>query len=198
MYTWASLIDLKIDEDVFETADFDLDVAGVMKKIRLTSPDMSVVILGNFDVVDGLIDPEFYFTGTWYEFWTGDSLEVTNVNDQISLEAGEYRLYTDKKLKTPDFVGVDETIAQGPISDFIVHPNPASSDIYLNMHIKNASSVKVMIYDLQGRVVKEVFTGELPGGLRTLETSVSDINNGMYFVVIEAEEQRLVKKLLVR
>jgi hypothetical protein len=197
LYTWSALMDLKVNEDVFKTTNYDMDVGDAMKKIRLTSTEMSVVVLGNFDVVDGSIDPEFYATGTWYDFWTGDSIVVENVNDPIELKAGEYRLYTDKKLSTPEFVGIDETIVKGAVSDFMVHPNPASSVVYLNMHLRDASDIEVNVYDVQGRNIRNLFSGPLPGGLRSMEADVSGLNEGLYFVVIEAGSQRIVKKLMV-
>jgi hypothetical protein len=198
LYTWSSLMDLKMNEPVFKTDDYDMDVAGAMKKIRLTSANMSVVVLGNFDVASGAIDPEFYSTGTWYDFWTGESMEVTDVNAPVELEAGEFRLYTDKQLQTPDFVGIEETIAEGPVSDFIVHPNPASAAVYVNMHLKDNADVNISMFDLQGRKVRELFTGNLPGGLKEIETSVTDLEQGLYFIAIDSKGQRLVKKVMVR
>ena len=73
---------------------------------------MSVVVLGNFHTGEAEIDPDFYFTGTWYDYWTGDSFEVSDVNEKIMLQAGEYRLYTSKKLTTPAFVGVNEHLSE--------------------------------------------------------------------------------------
>jgi len=197
MYTWSSLIELKKDLDVFETEDFDLDVRNALKKVRLTSSGMSVVVMGNFDVQEGSINPEFYSTGTWYDFWTGDSLEVTDVNATITLQAGEYRLYTDQKLDTPDFVGVDENIVPGSVSDFELFPNPASGQVNIAMYLKQSTPIRIELYDLQGRKVKSIFNGDLPSGIRTLNTDVAGVEPGIYFIVINAGNQRLTKKVLV-
>ena len=66
------------------------------------------------------------------------------------------------------------------------------------MHLKNNASVNVKLVDLQGRTVKEIYSGQLPGGLRTMETQLTDIDPGLYLVVINAEGQKMVKKLMVR
>jgi 1,4-alpha-glucan branching enzyme len=196
MYVYTSLIELKKEEKVFETTDFDMDVSSLMKKIRLTSNEMSVVVLGNFDVVEDEIDPNFYSTGTWYDYWTGDSIVVTDVNARISLEAGEYRLYTDKKLNTPDFVGVDETIVS-KLSDFVVYPNPATTRLSLSMHLKEASNLNIVIVDMQGRIVNNAYSGQQPGGLRNFEMDISGLQQGLYFVRVNADGQNMVKKVLV-
>ncbi len=59
---------------------------------------MDVVVLGNFDLTPQTIDPNFTKTGTWYEFFSGRTLEITaaSQNTPISLLQGEYRLYTSK------------------------------------------------------------------------------------------------------
>lgn len=198
MYTWTSLINLKENQDVFKTTDYDMDVHNALKKIRLHSNDMSVVILGNFDVVSGTIDPDFYNTGTWYDYWTGDSLEVSDVHQPVELEPGEYRLYTSKKLKLPDFVGIGENEAEGPADDVMMYPNPATEQLTLVMHLKQSSKVIIELYDLQGRVVKKIVDGEFPGGLRNLNASLSGIESGLYFVIIRLDGQSLTKKLMVR
>jgi glycosidase len=198
-YTYSSLIQLKKEYDVFNTTDFDLDVGGAMKKIKLASDEMSVVVLGNFDVTDGSIVPEFYSTGTWYEYWTGDSIIVTDVNAPIELMAGEYRLYTDKKLDTPDFVGIDETPQlDNKVSDLILYPNPTHGQMALSMHIKQAANVSVKVYDLQGRMVQDVFNGKLPAGIRNISFDLDRAKKGFYFVTIEIDGgQLLTKKLII-
>ncbi|NOX87210.1 MAG: T9SS type A sorting domain-containing protein [Chlorobi bacterium] len=198
MYSWSSLIELKKDQEVFKTDNFDLFTNYAVKRIRLSSPDMSVVILGNFDVVEGTIDPNFYFTGTWYDYWTGDSVEVTNVNEPIQLAPGEYRLYTSKKLQTPDFVGIDENIQAGAVSDFSVFPNPATSDLHIAMHLKKEATISVLIYDLQGKVVKELYNDKISGGLKEFTFNISGINQGLYFVAIRSEGLQVVKKLMIQ
>ncbi len=198
MYTWSSLIELKKDQDVFKTGNFDLFTNYATKRIRLSSSDMSVVILGNFDVVEGRIDPNFYFTGTWYDYWTGDSLVVSDVNEQILLAPGEYRLYTSKKLQTPDFVGIAENIAEGAVSDLIVYPNPATDEIHLALHLKNDAAISILIYDLQGKVVKELYNSKISGGLKELTFNISGLYQGLYFVAVKSEGQREVRKLMVQ
>ncbi|MCB0805714.1 MAG: T9SS type A sorting domain-containing protein [Bacteroidales bacterium] len=98
-HVWGLLNDLKTNYDVFRTTDFDLSVSGAMKKIHLNHSTMNVTILGNFGVTPDIIVPNFQHTGYWYDYFSGDSVFVTNVNDVINLEAGEYKLFTDENLK---------------------------------------------------------------------------------------------------
>ena len=42
----------------------------------------------------------FNIQGWWYEYFSGDSINVTG-NYNFTLEPGEYRVYTDQKLNIP-------------------------------------------------------------------------------------------------
>ncbi len=173
-YTWSSLIKLKKELAVFETSDYDLDLNGAMKKIRLTSAEMSVVVLGNFDVVEGDIVPAFYSSGTWYDYWTGDSIEVSDVNAPITLAAGEYRLYTDQKLQTPELVGTDETPA-GEEMKISLYPNPAGRKLTV---ASGEPWTKIEIFNLTGQ---HVLTLE-GSSERVREVNVSGLGTGIYFL----------------
>jgi glycosidase len=199
MYTYTSLIDLKKNQDVFKTEDFELDVRWAMKKIKLTSPDMSVVVLGNFHTGEAEIDPDFYFTGTWYDYWTGDSIEVTDVNEKIMLQAGEYRLYTSKKLTTPAFVGIDDEMFIGDSFDVNIYPNPASSELTVQFYKQSEQdAVMISIFNLTGKKVKEIKNGNLINGLNQIKTDISYLQPGIYFLKTRLEGKPAVKKLIVR
>jgi len=198
-YTYASLIDLKKNFDVFETTDFELDVRPAMKKIKLTNPEMSVVVLGNFDTGEAEIDPDFYFTGTWYDYWTGDSLEVSDVNEKIMLQAGEYRLYTSKKLTTPAFVGIQDH--ETSVDPFKVHiyPNPASSELHILLSSESGNKrVDIELLDLTGARVKKIESKVISRGLNQIQTNISGLKPGIYFLKIEIEGRSKVEKLIIQ
>lgn len=199
MYTYTSLIDLKKSLDVFETTDFELDVRWAMKKIKLTSPEMSVVVLGNFHIGPAEIDPDFYFTGTWYDYWTGDSLEVSDVNEKIMLQAGEYRLYTNKKLTTPAFVDVEEHIIDNQFIKLGLNPNPAKTQLYVIIeNDRQLSDADIYFYDMIGKKVKELKNVQLSNGLNQITADVKSLKKGIYFVRVESGSQSIIEKLIIQ
>jgi len=198
MYTYSSLIDLKKNQNVFKTDDFELDVRWAMKKIKLTTPEMSAVVLGNFHVGEAEIDPEFYFTGTWYDYWTGDSIEVTNVNEAILLQAGEYRLYTSKKLTTPEFVGIEEDSFTDSDLNIKIFPNPATSELNILVDQKNGAKVEISLLDITGKKIKNLATTQLTGGLNQIQSNVLGIKPGLYFLKFEIEDRTVIEKLIIQ
>ncbi|MFC2109950.1 alpha-amylase family glycosyl hydrolase [Bacteroidota bacterium] len=99
--TWSIINQLKKKYPVFNTTDFSLNVGDLTKSILLKNTDMDVVIVGNFDVSSKGINAIFSKTGIWYEFFTGEEKQINSTSENISLSAGEYRLYTTKKISDP-------------------------------------------------------------------------------------------------
>ncbi len=132
---WSDLIRLRINERIFETSDFTMDLAAAsgLKKIQLTDPDASgdeikyVTIIGNFGTTAQSIDPSFQETGVWYEF-LADNLKyiVPDVNKEISLLPGEFRIFGNNPsslfpdVNPPDqdsdgVVDIDDLCADTPL-----------------------------------------------------------------------------------
>ena len=102
----SKMIQLKKEyPSTFNTDNFSLDVAGLTKRINLYDNigDLDVVIIANFDVVAKSVNPNFPVTGSWYRVFTGGKLEVTNTTETISLQPGEYRIYSTIKLNNLTF-----------------------------------------------------------------------------------------------
>ncbi len=101
---YSALAHLKTSEPVFNTTDFSFDVEDTIKTIQLRSEEMDVTIVGNFDTYPRIADPSFTKTGTWYDYFSGDTLEVTDVHMPMDLEKSEYRIYTSRRLEIPDLI----------------------------------------------------------------------------------------------
>lgn len=155
---YSSLNQLRSQYPVFRTTNFTLSVAGAMKRIGLIHPEMDVVVLGNFDIKPGSMNPGFTHTGTWHEYFTGQSLEVSDLAAGIQLEAGEYRLYTDKKIST----GMEEPGQE--MGNLRIFPNP-SREFRIEVKILVSSMASLEVVDLAGRVVREIYKGQLSTGI---------------------------------
>ncbi|RLD37956.1 MAG: alpha-amylase [Bacteroidetes bacterium] len=187
----SSMANLKTKLDVFETTNYNLDVYNALKRVKLNSTELNVVAIGNFDVVSGNIVGSFQHTGTWYDYFNGTSLEVTDVNMTISLNAGEYRLYSDSEITEEDLgTGINNPI----ISDdnFQLFPNPAENLLY----IVPSNSIKVIewkIFSLQG---KEVLSGNWKDQQVQESIDISSLKSGLYIYEIITKEGKYQEKLI--
>jgi hypothetical protein len=179
-YVFKELNNLKTSYDVFSTDNYTITQNGMMKSIHLYSDDMVAVILGNFDVESGDINPQFPSTGDWYEFYTGDTLNVNNTEDLIILDAGEYRIYTNSKLYEPNIPTTISSIEKELTIN--VFPNPSSDYFYFqtDKNVRGKSQIKV--FDIHGKLVKSL--EEYSDGL--IELNASDLAQGMYLFRLNA------------
>lgn len=101
---FSSLIKLKKEEAALESTNFVLNTNESLKRIKIDHADMDVRVIGNFDVKEGNISPFFSKTGTWYDYFTGEAITISDVNVSIKLAPGEYHIYTTKQLTTPNVI----------------------------------------------------------------------------------------------
>ncbi|NMB72147.1 MAG: alpha-amylase, partial [Bacteroidales bacterium] len=140
----SKLITLKKTEPVFQTSDYYMNVGGAIKTIRWNGTDNTVIAIGNFDVTPRNYTVNFPSAGTWYDYFWADSLVLENPSVQISLQPGEYRFYSSKKLNGFGSIniGFNAPIASEKIR---IYPNPARNQI----NITSAGKIKsIVIYTL--------------------------------------------------
>ena len=194
---WAALIKLKLNYAPFTTTNYDIDFGGIVKRLRLYHQQFNVISIGNFDVVNQNAYPVYNHTGWWYEYFTGDSINVTDVNMHFSFRPGEYRLYTDTHLPAPDLTvttapnGIDEIVTTR--DHITVYPVPSSGE--LNFLSDDASLISaVTIYDIQGR---EVYSGDFGSGLPIVSVRLPEtLTNGIYLYSLKIGENIHTGKVL--
>jgi hypothetical protein len=170
---------LKKNEEVFSTDNYSWSLSSTMKRIQLNGTTMSANIIGNFGTTQSAIDPAFPNTGKWYEYFTGDSLTVVNTNAQITLAPGEYRLYSTVKMVPLKLIlGIKDRYI--PLIDRFVtaFPNPSAGDVSFEINNRVPAPVTLTVFDIAGRVVRQVRTGILPDG-RQIVTWDGKTGNGI-------------------
>lgn len=101
---FSALAKIKKEEPAFESDNFNLITSQALKRIEINHADMDVRIIGNFDIKEGSISANFSKTGTWYDYFSGQELNVTDANANITLKPGEYHIYTTKQLTQPNVI----------------------------------------------------------------------------------------------
>ncbi|MEI7897137.1 MAG: alpha-amylase family glycosyl hydrolase [bacterium] len=201
---FAALAGLKKNQPVFATTTYSLDVGGAAKRMWLRHSSMDAVVLGNFDVVELNVIPNFTGKGKWYEFFTGDSLNVTDTAAVLALKAGEYRIYTTVKLAKPVFTGIDENLNPGKFKDkqVLVYPNPGNGLFSFQVDLPQSSSVEVEVFNLFGELIRHTDFGHLGQGTNTFNLDLGTgtpggIRAGIYFYHLDAGSLHENGKLIV-
>jgi 1,4-alpha-glucan branching enzyme len=159
----AALIKLKIENEAFTSTNYTWDVGGLGKRLIIQHPSMDVVVIANFEVNPINMVPGFTQTGTWYDYFTGGSITVNDLNNAFLLEPGEYRVYTTEELETPDIsVGLEEVNFNGGSMD-APYPNPFVNFTQISFDLERPGQVTMWVMDMQGRVVRTLVNGNIWG-----------------------------------
>ena len=198
---YSSLIYLKTNFETFKTTDYDISLGGATKRINLNHSSMNATVIGNFAVETNMINPVFQHTGWWYDYFTGDSINVINVSDEIELGPGKYRIYTDQLLETPQIGTGTSTYYLETGKSSHVYPNPSSGNFTISFNVERAEKVSLTVFNLQGQMIKTIInkkmqTGEYLVNWDAIDDSGNNVPKGTYFMELiignQVESQKLI------
>jgi hypothetical protein len=193
---------LRKTQSVFNTPDYSYSLSSMQKRLTLNSTEMKVNILGNFDVTSGSIIPAFPQAGKWYEYFKDDSINVSDVNEPIDLQPGEYRLYTTTRLKSPKLILSYHDITLGDNKSFVhVYPNPSKGDFIIETEDVSPSPVNISVFDISGRLVRRIKSeivapGNQQFGWDGKTESGLDAANGLYFIQVKVRKRTETVKVV--
>ncbi|AYA36769.1 T9SS C-terminal target domain-containing protein [Hymenobacter oligotrophus] len=195
--TYRNLISLKKNNAVFDNpSSFVQNVAGATKTIHLSDANLNVAVIGNFDVVSATVNPKFQTTGKWYNYLANDSITVTDVNATITLQPGEYRVYTSRRLAR---VTSSKAAQQVAAIGLTVAPNPAASRATVLFTLPTAAPVQVTVLNIIGREVRRVaLPGRQAAGPVGVEVPLANLAPGVYLVKVQAGATTATTRLVVQ
>ena len=145
---YAALIRLKTNYSAFRTSNYRMETWGTQKQIYIDDSQMNATIIGNFNVVGEDTYTGFQHTGMWYDYITGDSIDVSNVNMTIYLNPGEWRIFTDQLLEKPDMTNpIDTSSVLSTKTDvsqqYSVFPNPFKQKVTISFECDGFAELEI-------------------------------------------------------
>lgn len=207
---YAALIKLKTSYPAFRTNQYRLETWGTQKQIYIDDDGMKATIIGNFNIYNDNVYTGFQHDGWWFDYMSGDSLYVDNTDMTISLEPGEWRIYTDAKLTLPDLnnpIDTSEIITSTNYSDweevddkFNIYPNPFRDVLHFRFEVDKSSSYNLSLYNHLGKLVfnKELIDNQsnvISYKLNLKENRIP-LQSGFYICEIETPSDIYRKKII--
>ena len=184
----AKLNELKQTYEAFNPDNFSHNLDGASKSFISSKSDKHAIALGNFGLVTMDVSITFPKTGKYYEYFSGDSIDISTTSQTFSFEAGEYRLYSTTKFNNPDIPTSVEDVELSS-DDIRLYPNPANSKV----NISSTELIeKVEIYSISGAMILQ----DMPLNYNT-EINVSEFKSGIYLSKIYQGNTVTSKKLMV-
>ena len=205
--TMKAIITLRENYNVFRTSNFSLDVGGTAKRIWLNGSDMNVVVIGNFGVAPITITPLFQNTGTWYDYFSGNTVSVIDTEMQINLGPGEFHIYTSADTPHPgdDILADVKNNENHLITDYRLfqnYPNPFNPSTVISYQLPKASFVSIKIYNVLGQTIKTLVSQNKTQGHYQISWNGDDkfgskVAAGIYFYRIQSDNFSSTKKMIL-
>ncbi|MGI4863484.1 MAG: alpha-amylase family glycosyl hydrolase [Janthinobacterium lividum] len=198
--TYRALIYLKKQPAFSAPTSFVQNVGGgvAVKSTIVTSPSMSVVTVGNFDVVPQTATINFPQTGTWYNYLAGTQMTVTNTATSMTLQPGQYAVYTSQKVNIPS-TSLAVTAAQAAaVLKMSLAPNPAAGTTTVAYELPSGTTATIAVQNLLGQTVRQLAPTRQAAGAQSQSLSLQGLAPGVYLVKLQAGELAQTARLLVQ
>ena len=188
---YKASIELRKSHPVFTGDDFTYSLNGAVKSLKLNDPSMDAVVIVNIDVnpQDKTID--FQHNGWWYEYFSGDSIQI-NGTSIISLDPGDYKVFTDLKLDKPEILntlGFNEyEIANWDVNIF---PNPSRDFLNITINGSKSKDIKYTIMNTLGKIIYQQ-----TGTFKRHQINIENLSTGNYFLILEQDNYLTSKEFV--
>ena len=205
--TFQALIHLHRQYPIFNnfTTEVDLDLGSTTgkKRIRLSFNDQKAVIIGNFNVVNQSIDPDFFHTGTWYDYFSGDSIIVSDLNESINLDPGQFHIYSNFYIDPPEdnllSTHTQSVLLPNSIEIKQNYPNPFNPSTLIQISSSGDEQTSLQIFDINGKLVDTLMDRNFISGINTYQWNASSHPSGIYIARLSSGSiTKSIKMLLVK
>ncbi len=188
----AKLFYLKRTYPIFRTSDFTTSLVTDQKWLKLNLNGENVLVVGNFGLASATMSVQFQKTGTWYEYFGGTTMDVSNVAQSLVLAPGEFRLYSSVNFSRAN-ITTEVNVLPAPETGFVLWPNPVSETLKISSALPLS---RIIVYSMTGSILKEV---NLPGTETSgQELYLGDLQRGNYLIQVinkkgKSESRKIVK-----
>ncbi|MEO8512629.1 MAG: T9SS type A sorting domain-containing protein [Ignavibacteria bacterium] len=99
-------------------------------------------------------------------------------------------------------IGLSENGSENLPAEFEIHqnfPNPFNPSTTISYTLVNSGMVKIDIFDIGGKLIKELFNGYQPSGYHDINWNANDASSGIYFCRVSGGPvNKTIKMLLVK
>jgi hypothetical protein len=192
---------LRLSKSIFQTTDFKMDVANVVKQINLIEGNNQAILLANSGPETQTVMFTFPIAGKWYDYFSGQSFDITNKTVPVNLLSGEFHLFVNEAWNNknlnlvpwdaPNFQVLGAAKERGLSMN--IYPNPSKGIVHVTWEADNQLEVDFKVMDYAGREILIKKLPQNPNSLNEFEFSkMNHLNSGTYFIQMGNEVRKLI------
>jgi glycosidase len=202
--TWAAMLRLRKEHPVFHSSETTATFSGTgaVKQIRLSHPEMNVTIVGNFGVTNQSSTITFSSDGTWYDYFTNSTLQVSSGSHTKTMLPGQFHIYTSVELPLPNLeipTSLDRYDGEIPAKFGLYpnYPNPFNPTTTVTYDLPESTFVQIKVFDVLGRQVAELVNQNQDSGTHSIQFNAWNLSSGTYLIRMEAGGNVFTNKMLL-
>ncbi|MDD5582971.1 MAG: lamin tail domain-containing protein [Candidatus Marinimicrobia bacterium] len=163
---------------------------GPWKRVSLSEDDWQVI---SFDLKN---DPA--------EGWVNGNSEINGTNviiHAIFLRCSEdtsVTLYLDEFTeRDPNYVSLVDNLLPKEYELGQNYPNPFNPTTTIPLALPEAGRVKLVLYDISGRMVREIYNGDLDAGYHDFTLHIGNLASGVYIYRVQVNDFQKAHKMTI-
>lgn len=196
----AALIKLrKTQPGLFNSSNFEYDLAGAVKYFKISEPGLGAFIMANFDVVPRIFSGSFQSAGVWYDYLTAETITATGSVQNINLQPGEYRVYVSKNIVNAITTAIIDPSTPRYTLHVAVNPNPATGASALEIELPGPGKIEVDLINAIGQQQRRIYSGVLAQGQHRLPLTgkIDNLPAGIYLIKVRAKNEAGLVRILI-
>lgn len=123
------------------------------KTVVINHASLKMVVIANFSNSQQVQPVTFPSTGTWYDYTNGGTYSVLGTSQNVTLNAGAYRVYIDQNIPGGIVTNVRDIIANSNEFKLKVAPNPVQKQATITYELPKSGQVSIQLINMQGQVM---------------------------------------------
>ena len=188
---------LKTKQAAMSSSDFTTSYTGTTKSLTIKHADFDLILVGNYGVFPEEATVTFTKTGWWYNYLTGDSVQVTDLTTKFVINPSGFRLLTSKKIANSSTItalpgnGISSKMAMQSF------PNPFVNEVVFSIDSETSEQATMSIYSIGGKLVHNQQINLNAGNNQiSWNTDHQDLENGLYVCVVHSKSASYICKIV--
>ena len=181
----------------FGSNKYTANTAGAIKSMQLNGDSIKLVVVGNFDVTPQTATVSFPTDGFWYSLYSNKYQLVSGGSASVSLQPGEYYVYSNKNLNNTVVTSVPVTNLPLLNTTITISPNPVTQAAIVKYQLPESGKIQVKLLSQAGIVVDGLFNGWQNKGQQQLTINKKGLPPGVYHISIQSNQKQKTQTFLI-
>jgi 1,4-alpha-glucan branching enzyme len=173
------------------------------KSVVINHTSLKMVVVANFNNSQQTQSVTFPTAGTYYDYTRGGTFVGFGSPQNVTLNAGEYRVWIDQNITGGLVTNVRDIIASSTEFKLNVYPNPVQQSATVQYELPKSGKVSIQLINIQGQVMATKDMGFQLKGVQFYELnrnsfSVAPLVAGQYILQVRVDNIVRYEKIMVQ